>query len=328
MQTIDDVVSTGYSNIEMPSTGSAPAPKGESSQGNNPAPESKKTPGEKTPKDSGSLEKPQDDDVDDLAGDESEDDDSEAGEGQQGQDKNQAPGKRSKGIERRIKKLTKAQAELRAEAQYWREQALKANQPQPQSQQDARVETKAQPQDGKPKPDDFETIAEYTDALVDWKEAQREKAQEANAQAQTLQSKLQKHEDRVKSFKEQAPDFDLAVQEFATYHPNVRINQALADLVLDSELSAPLAYDLFKNPDVLIRLNSMPPAQAAREIGKMESRIERTIEEKKAQSKIQTKSNAPTPLSPIGSSNAGASAQKSIYEMTPDEYMEYRRKKK
>lgn len=205
---------------------------------------------------------------------------------------------------------------------------MKAAEPQPQSEQDARVKRSAEPQDGKPKPDDFETVADYTDALVDWKEKQREKAQAANAQAQTLQLKLQKHDERVNEFKAQVPDFDLTVQEFATYHPNVKINQALADLVLDSELSAPLAYDLFKNPDVLIRLNSMPPAQAAREIGKMESRIERTIEEKKAQAKIQTKSNAPTPLSPIGSSSAGASAQKSIYEMTPDEYMAWRRSKK
>lgn len=323
---IDDVVSSGYSNLDAPSTGSESVAK-EEPKAKNPAPESKVSSGEIT-KESGTFEKPQDEEVEDQTDDESMDDESEGDDNQQHQDKNQAPGKRSKGIEKRLKKLTKAQADLRAEAQYWRDQAMKAQQPQPQSQQEARVEGVQKASDGKPNPEDFETVADYTDALIDWKEAQREKAQKANAQSQALQLKLQKHEERVKDFKAQAPDFDLAVQEFATYNPNVKINQALADLVLESDLSAPLAYDLFKNPDVLIRLNSMHPAQAAREIGKMEARIERTMEEKKLQAHAPSKTNAPPPLSPIGTSNAGASARKDMYEMTADEYLAWRKSNK
>lgn len=314
MQTIDDIVSTGYSNLEAEQGSSTSGEDNKETQAT-PAPADDAG---KTTKESGTLENTETDhdDEEDSIDEESESDD-------QGQEEK---GKRSKGIEKRIKKLTRRQAELQKEAAYWREQALRQQSQQPQGQDLARAEQNRGPEnDGKPDPNQFETIAEYNEALVDWRFKQLEKAEMQKSQAQKFQQKVQKHEERVNEFKAQAPDYDLVVQEFQASYPGVSITQDLADMVMESELSAPLAYELFKNPDLLIRINSLPPAQVARELGRLESRIERTIEEKKKLSQTKKTTSAPPPIEPLNQSNARAATQKSINDMTPDEYLEWRR---
>lgn len=317
MQTIDDIVSTGYSNLEAEQGSSEPKADDKDTQ-ETPAPADKEH-GE-TPKESGTLENTETDPEGDI---ESEDDDLDPED--QGQENK---GKRSKGIEKRIKKLTRAQAELRKEADYWREQAMRQTSQQPQGEDPARAEQSRGSSNGKPNPNDFETSHEYLEALFDWQSGERQKAELQKSQINHFQQKVQKHDGRVKEFKAQAPDYDLTVQEFRADHPHFDPNQELVEMIVESELSAPLSYELFKNPDLLVRINSLPPAQAARELGRLESQIERTIEEKKRITQTKKTTSAPPPFDPLTKSSAQAGTQKSINEMTPDEYIEYRRQQR
>ncbi len=316
---IDDIVSEGYSNLEAAPEAAKPSVDTKETKEEISVPAQDAS---KTTKESEALEN--DSDIND-------DDSSDDSTDEESIDNQSGKSKKSRGIEKRIKKLTKAQAELRAENQYLKEQAMRFQQMQSQPAQVSSETQKTQANygnDGKPNPDDFETNADYVDALTEWRFEQADKARAAKAQAEAsnnaFNARLQKHEGRVSELKAQVQDYDLVYNEFISEHPNVKVSQAVADMVLESDISAHISYELFKNPDLLINLSKMNETQAAREIGKIESRLERTIEERKKQTKTINKSNAPAPLGIINSSNAGAAIQKSLNEMTADEYIAYR----
>jgi hypothetical protein len=100
---------------------------------------------------------------------------------------------------------------------------------------------------------------------------QRDQAQARSAAEQAvLQDMIDDHADRVAEFKTKVPDFDDVIKGVAGKHP---LNESLFRLLIESDKSAHLAYHLAKNPDRIDRLNAMSPVAAAREIGRIESRL-------------------------------------------------------
>jgi hypothetical protein len=100
---------------------------------------------------------------------------------------------------------------------------------------------------------------------------QREQVQARSAAEQAaLQDMIDDHADRVEEFKAKVPDFDAAIKGVAGKHP---ISEHLFKLIIESDKSAHLAYSLAKNPERIDRLNAMSPVAAAREIGRIESRL-------------------------------------------------------
>jgi len=77
----------------------------------------------------------------------------------------------SNNVQKRISKLTKKLADQGAEVEYWKQQALAHKAPQEQV-----------VQDGKPILDNFETVADFTEALTDWKLEQKAMKELANAE--------------------------------------------------------------------------------------------------------------------------------------------------
>jgi hypothetical protein len=226
------------------------------------------------------------------------------------------------GFQKRIDKLTSRYSEevQRREALEQRLAQLEAGKTAPKAEQ---VETKSV--EGKPDPEKFDTHAEYVEALTDWKLEQREKAVQEKQQKEKLfteQEKIVKsHSERVKSFAEKTEDF----QEVIEAVDDVPLSSALQQMIVTSDKGPELMYELAKNREEYERIAKLSPIAAARELGKIEARIESKSSEAKPEPKKITK--APSPIAPIGGNSAG-SIRKSITD--PDlpfaEYEQMRRK--
>lgn len=267
----------------------------------------------------------------DPAGKEVESDDEEAGETEADQETESdedksASGKDDKpknvkgGWQRRIDKKTREAADARRETEYWKSQALKGAAGDKPQESEAPVKTEAK---GKPQAGDFETHAEFVEALTDWKTDQKLQTRDQEAQAKALkdaqQSTRQAFMGKAKSFAENHADYDDVLSEGLE---GAQVSPTLDSLIVESENGPELIYELAKNREEFDRINRLPPLAAARELGKFESRITATTST--GTPKKQTK--APKPLEPVG--GKGAVVEKDITDpaISQQEYEAKRRK--
>jgi hypothetical protein len=232
--------------------------------------------------------------------------------------------KKKGGFQRRIDKLNARATAAQAEAEYWKQQALKGA----GSENTKATETtaKAEPvaAEAKPNPEHFDSHAEYVEALTDWKLEQREKSKTAEAQKAQLQSEqertLKDHAERVKSFAEKTKDFNDVISEL----DDVPLSATVGQILISSENGPEIMYELAKNRAEFERINALYPLAAAREIGKIEMRIaSRAGGESRSEPIKQTK--APKPIEPVGSAKGAGS--KSIFDpdISQAEYERLRR---
>ncbi len=232
--------------------------------------------------------------------------------------------KKKSGIQRRVDKLNARNAASRQEAEYWKQQALKgAN----DSKADApKVDKPVVDTAGKPDPDTFETHAEYVEALTDWKLEQRDQAKQETERKTQLKTEQQKameaHTTRVKSFAEKNDDFEEVIESV----DDVQVSPTIRELIITSDNGPELMYELAKNRAEFERINKLSPLAAARELGKIESRLasSKTDDSESEEPKKLTK--APKPIEPVGKSGKGAVA-KSINDpnLSQAEYERLRR---
>jgi hypothetical protein len=216
--------------------------------------------------------------------------------------------------EKRVGKLTQKKYEAEQETEYWKRVALsKQDIPQDNSQ-----ETQQEPQTKEldnPKPEDFESDDEYYRALTDYRVQEALKAEKAkNAQItewerqRQIREKYNADSQRTLAMgKEKYPDDYEVVSQSPPY------SQVMRQLVVESEMSADIAYYLGKNHETSRRIALLPALQAAKEIGKIEALLGRTA-------KKTTK--APAPINPIG--GIKEVVNKDPEKMTTKEWMEER----
>lgn len=218
--------------------------------------------------------------------------------------------KKKGGFQKRIDKLTKRVSERERELEYWKQEAMKkatgASQETKESVQAPRYDYSSE----KPSLDSFETHAEYIEALTDWKLEQRDRDQQLKQRQSEIQTSQQQKADaykaKIQEFRKTCSDFDEVVEEVA----EIPLSLALEELLLDSPIGAQLSYELAKNKEELLRLNSLSPMAAAREIGKLEHRLN-TSESKPVERKL---TKAPAPLATVG--KGSASIAKAINDPT------------
>lgn len=248
-----------------------------------PAPDSKqseaKPEGEKP--EAAKTETTRTEEVEKAAGDDAgADDKSEGGDENDGTEDKPKPKKLS-GSERWKRRAAAAEAEL---------QALRAARPT----QD--VASEVEKIIGKPpKEDDYkgdylaferaQTVYELDKRQAEREVRSRTSQQEARA-AELRREAAEAHQERVEEFRQKATDFDDVLRSAA----DLKASPTVEDLILDSDKSAHLVYFLAKHPDRLHALNGMSERQAAREIGRIESRLSLP------QPKTQTQ--APKPVTP------------------------------
>jgi hypothetical protein len=201
----------------------------------------------------------------------------------------------SANAQKRIDKLTWEKNREREEAQYWREQAKKAQQPQ---------EVPKAPEATKPlKLEDFQyDEAAYYAAVNDQARAiarqealaalkEEREAEQQRARAQTFQT-------RAQEFAKSKPDFT----EIATDR-TLPVNATMAEVIRDSEIGPELLYWIGQNREQAAAIYDLPPHMSARELGRIEARLEAQKEAVKRPT-VPPISKAPPPPPVVDSSES------------------------
>lgn len=248
-------------------------------------------------------------------GDESESD----GEAEKKEDSDKDKPKKRSGWQRRIDKLNARTSAAKQEADYWKSVALKqgadASKGAPQVEKTVTKEP-----EGKPNQDKFETNAEYVDALTDWKLEQRDKAREERETRDRVKSEqatvFKSHTERVEAFSKKTSDFMDVLEEVE----DVSMSPAVQQILVESDNGPELMYELAKNREEFERINKLTPLAAARELGRIESKLAAQAAPKTDPKKI---TKAPQPPTPINAS--GGSAEKDPSEMPYQEFKKWRK---
>ncbi len=208
-------------------------------------------------------------------------------------DEEPKPPKKKGGFQKKIVKLEQ-------EKEYWRQEALRA-------QSTAKPAEPAGPVKDistRPKASDFATHDEYIESLVEWKADQKiaainTKRQQDEARSQ-VQTKFQTHNARVEAFKESHEDFDETMENVST----IPMSLAVQESILDSDNGPEMMYALANDPKEFKRICSLPPFQAAREMGKLETKFIISKTSTPSETKASSKPKPITPVRTRGASSA------------------------
>lgn len=164
-------------------------------------------------------------------------------------------------------------------------------------------------EDKPPKPEDFATVAEYTDALVDYRVAKKfadDKAEaEQKRQAEEKAERDRQFAERIAKAKEKHEDFDEVLKSIAGTELD-RVHTDVIEYMQESELGADLLYHLAKNPKDLDRYRKLSPRRFIAELGKLEAKLETPADTTATLSQAATTtqpavSKAPAPIAALAS---------------------------
>lgn len=199
-----------------------------------------------------------------------------------------------KKVQSRFDELTELRRNAERDRDYWREQAQRA------PRQEPTPPVSEPPAAGKTLADFAYDESKYQDYLFKQAEARAVAAAEkVLTQKQTETARVQTvtaHREREAEFAKKVSDYF----EIAHYAP---ITESMAEIIMDSDISAELAYHLGKNRQVALNLSRLSPLQQAREIGRIEAKLA-------AKPTPASTSNAPPPAPRLGgASDAGTGAK-------------------
>lgn len=210
-----------------------------------------------------------------------------------------------KAAERRAEKLSQELEELKTK-----------------SRPDQANDAKASP----PKPEDFKTVAEYADALTDYKVEKKLaqiKQEDADARQKEMADRAkQEFSRRIAKVMKDIPDYEEVVSR-----ADVDVPPHIAQHIVESDAGPQLGYYLAKNPDEFNRLRALSPIRAIAELGKLEIKLEKPAEpEKKTDAApLQQISKAPAPIEPLDGKSTPVT--KDPAKMTFQELREYERQR-
>lgn len=235
--------------------------------------------------------------------------------------KDETKPKRKGGFKRRIDRLTVELSKKEQEAEYWREQALKAAGKKGESTNDSSQVAV----DGKPNEDDFENYADYIEALTDWKAeqvvekklAKKDEVSKEEAFKIEQQQKAKAVQDACREYAKQNPDFDELMEGL----DDIPMSAAVRAAILESENAPALMHEFGKDPEQYEKICQMGAIAAARAIGRIEAKLETSASSK--QDKPAPKTKAPKPITPVTAQSKSATT-KDPEKMTYQEWKRYR----
>lgn len=169
---------------------------------------------------------------------------------------------------------------------------------------------------GRPDRKDFADDGDWIEAVSDWKASQKI-SQELSAHQQRLQQSTQQqeftkavqtHAQREQAFRAANPSYDDVVTD------DLPISRPMAETILLSEKGPEIAMYLGNNPEEAARIFNLPAPLAAKEIGKIEGKLEAPAP------KI---SKAPAPMKPVHTAQA---LSKDLEKMSQEEFESHMRK--
>ena len=153
---------------------------------------------------------------------------------------------------------------------------------------------------GEPKPEDFKTVGDYTRALVKYEAQEAGKKSRANTETERQQAQansvLSEFGKRQADFMKATPDYEEVLSDC-----DVDIPPMTQQYLVESEYGPQLAYHLAKNPDDITRLRKLSPARQIAEMGKLETKFEKSADAPKqvAANGSNGVSKAPAPIQPL-----------------------------
>jgi len=175
--------------------------------------------------------------------------------------------------------------------------------------------------DPKPEEDNFDSNAEWVEALTDWKVKQAKLGVPAKPTGDDPPAATPQQEATLR-------DWDLRRAKAAGKYKGFAENEAmttrvlkhynnvdLTNLLMESEVGPEIVNHLGKNPDKLERIAKLSALSAAKEIGRLEDQLSKTV-------KKTTKS--PAPISPAA--GGGGTGTKDYANMSDEQFQEERNK--
>jgi hypothetical protein len=157
-----------------------------------------------------------------------------------------------------------------------------------------------------PKPEDFATVALYTDALVDFKLEKKSREQAVQQEKQRIADATaaadREFGKRVADTVKEHPDYADVVGALAgTAADQVHVD--VLEYIKESDVGPRILYHLAKNPSELERLQKLSPRKAIADLGKLELKLEAPAKATPDTASIaRTVSQAPAPITPIDAS--------------------------
>lgn len=231
------------------------------------------------------------------------------------------PAGKKPGVHNRIGELTKekydAKREAEAaqrEAEYWRQQALKAAEQKPEP-------TQADEPTGEPTLEQFDfDTGKYMKALLKWDREQEKIEESKQKQQEAAQKRQQTFKEREQAFAAAHPDYEEVAKA-----EHVPITKEMAEAIIESDDAPAIAYYLGQNLEEASAIAAMSPIAAARAIGRIEAKLSATTSVPAPITPAKTVTRAPEPVTTL----SGAPAVTQSYdEMSMAEYDAARRKER
>jgi hypothetical protein len=177
------------------------------------------------------------------------------------------PPKSTGGFRERLGELARARDEARQEAAWLRQQLERTSQ--------ARETQKKPAANGEITPDDFETYAEYVDALVERKIALRDEANKSQRAHEQFASYQQERETAFNKYSEPlAKEYGEGYWDAIT-DPTLQVSEPMYEAVMDlGEVGPVTMLWLASHRDEAARIARLSPRAATLEIGKLAYRID------------------------------------------------------
>jgi hypothetical protein len=128
--------------------------------------------------------------------------------------------------------------------------------------------------------------------LAEKRAEEKLKERERQLQAERVQESFM---EKAEKASERYPDFQSVVS-----NPNLAINEAMAEFIVESDHFGDIAYFLGKNPMKAAQIAQLSPVKAARELARIETEL--------ASKPKATPSKAPDPIRPVGQRGAASSS--------------------
>lgn len=200
-------------------------------------------------------------------------------------------------VQKRINELTKQKGEAQREAERLRQEKAEMEQ---------RLRELQGAANPRPKADDFDSYSQYEDALVEWAKGQQDAGAEPAEQTPTP---------RMDPEQQEAMDaFQNAALDAADRFPNLDQVVASAPVLsfdvfkaaTEAERAAEVLYYLGTNHDESARLSQLSGAALAREMGRLEARIESgAVKLTPQQAPTKPATSAPPPIDPVSGGSKG-----------------------
>jgi hypothetical protein len=231
------------------------------------------------------------------------------------------PAGKKPGVHNRIGELTKekhdAKREAEAaqrEAEYWRQQALKVAEQNPEP-------TQAEAPTGEPTREQFDfDDAKFMRAWYKWSRDQERAEESKQKQAEESQKRYQGFLEKERAFTALHPDYEAVARA-----EHVPITPDMRSAILECDEPPAIAYYLGQNLEEAHAIAQMSPIAAARAIGRIEAKLSAKPSVPAPITPTKTVTRAPEPVTTLSGSPV---VTRSYDEMSMDEYDAVRRKER